>query len=112
MKDDLHLSAHPPLFPEIFGDSAIFDFPCVNLSMDASTADHSQNTLDVSPSFKKREEKFFIENPLDFSSSFSENAEGEHSCFSSTPLFDFQIIRMSMNLLIFLIVAVLIYLLL
>lgn len=86
VKDDLLLSAPPPLFPNIFSDSAISDFPCVNPSMDVSTADHSQNTPDVSPSFDSREDKSFVENPLDSSFSFFINTEGEHSCFSSTPL--------------------------
>jgi len=87
-KDDLRLFAPPPLFPDIFGDSTIFDFPCVNPSTDASTSDHLQNTPDVSPSFNNRQDKFFIENLLDFSSTFFRNAEGEHPCFSSTPLYD------------------------
>ena len=87
-KDDILLSVPPSLFLDIFSDSIISNFPCVNPSMDASTTDHSQNTPDVSPSFKSGEEKSFIENPLDFSSTFSRSAEGEHSCFSSIPLFD------------------------
>lgn len=88
VKDDLLLSAPPPHFLDIFGDYAISNFPCVNSSTNASTFDHSQNTLDVSLSFDNEEEKSFIENPLDFSSTFSGNTEGEHSCFSLTPLHD------------------------
>jgi len=78
-KDDLLLSAPPTLFLDIFGDSTISYFPCVNPYTYAPIVDHSQNTLNVSPSFDNKEEKFFIENPLDSSSSFSINAEGEHS---------------------------------
>ena len=88
MKDDLLRSMPPPLFPDISGDSVISDFPYVNPSMDASTFDHSQNTPNVNPSFDSGEKKSFIENPLDFPSIFFGNAKGEHSCFSSTPLFD------------------------
>lgn len=66
----------------------ISDYPCVNPSMDASTSSHSQNTPNVIPSFDSREDKSFIENPLDFSSTFSRNTEGEHSFLLSTPLFD------------------------
>lgn len=40
VKDELLLSVPPPLFPDIFGDYSIFDSPCVNSSMDASTSDH------------------------------------------------------------------------
>jgi len=78
----------PSLFPDIFDDSGIPDFPCVNPSMDACTSDHSQNTADVSPLVDSGEDKSFIENSIDFSSSFSGNVEGEHSFFSSTPLYD------------------------
>jgi len=56
--------------------------------MDASIVDHLKNTPDVIPSFENEEDKFFIENHLDFSSTFSRNEEAEHSCFSSTTLFD------------------------
>lgn len=35
VKDNLLLSAPPPLFPDIYGDSIISDFPCVNQSIDA-----------------------------------------------------------------------------
>lgn len=88
MKDDLLLFAPPPLFPDIFSDSTISDFPYVNPSMNAYTSNHSQNTLDVIQSLDRGEDKFFIENPLDLSSTFSVNVEGENSSFSSTPLFD------------------------
>lgn len=81
MKDDLLLSAPPPLFPDIFGDSPISNFLCVNTSTDVSTVDHSHNTLDGSPSFNNGKDKSFIENPLDSSFSFSRNVEGEHLKF-------------------------------
>jgi len=42
---------------------------------------------DVSTSFNNAEDKFFIENPLDFTSSFFKTVEGEKYCFSSTHLF-------------------------
>jgi len=88
VKDELLPPMPPSLFPNIFGDSAIFDFPCVNPYTDASTSDHSQNTTEVSPSFDSGEDKFSIENPLDFSFTFSGNAKGERSFFSSTPLYN------------------------
>lgn len=56
--------------------------------MNAPIVDHSLDTSYVSPSSDNREDQSFIENPLDFSSAFSGNAEGKHSCFSSTPLCD------------------------
>lgn len=40
MKDDLLLPVPPPLFPHIFGDSAMSDFPCVNSPTNASNFDH------------------------------------------------------------------------
>lgn len=88
VKDDILLFAPYTLFPDIFGDSAISDFPCVNPYPDASTSDHLQNTPDVIPSFNIGEEKSFIDNPLEISSNFSRNAEGEHYYFSSSPLYD------------------------
>lgn len=88
VRDDLLLSTPPPLFPDIFGDSVILYLPYVNSSTDTSTSDHLQNPPDAIPSFDNGEEKFFTENLLHFSSTFSKNAEGEHSLFSSTPLFD------------------------
>ena len=48
-KDDFLLSEPPPCFLDIFGDSAIFDFPCINPSIDVSIVDHSKNISDVSP---------------------------------------------------------------
>ena len=56
--------------------------------MDAPIIDHSQNTLDVSPSSDNGEDKLFIENPLDLSSSVSGNTEYGFFFFSSTPIFD------------------------
>ena len=56
--------------------------------MDVSTFDHSQNTTDVSLSLHCGEDTSFFSNPLNLSSVISESAEGEHSCFSSTPLYD------------------------
>jgi len=82
VKDDLLLSAPPPLFPDTIGDFVIFDFPYVNPLTDSSTSHHLQNAPDVSTLFDSAEDKFFIEHPLNFSSSFSRNAEGKHSCFS------------------------------
>ena len=41
VKDDILMSAPPPLFLDIFGDFSISSFPCVNPSTDASTFDHS-----------------------------------------------------------------------
>lgn len=87
-RDDSLSSVHPPLFHDIFGDSAIPDFSHVSSSTDGPIVDHSQNTLDDSPSFDNAEDKSFIEHPLDSSSSFSRNTEGEHSFFPSTPLCD------------------------
>ena len=88
MKVDSLSSKPPPFFPDIFGEPAIQDFACVSSSTDAHIVDHSQNTLDVSPSSNNREDKLFIENPTDLSSAFSENTKDEFVCFSSTPLFD------------------------
>lgn len=79
MKDDFLLSAPSFLFPDIFDDSFIYDFPCVNQSMDAYTSDHLQNTQNVSPLFDSKEEKSSIENQPEFSSTFSRSEEGEHS---------------------------------
>lgn len=83
------LPFEPPLFfPSLFGEPAIHDFQFVSSSMDAPIVDHSQDSLDVSPSFDNGEDKLFIEDPLDPSSVFSRNIEDEFVCFSSTPLFD------------------------
>lgn len=86
MKDDLLLSAPSPIFPDIIGDFVIPNCICVNPSMDASSSDHLQNTLDVNPLFNSGEDKSIIKNPLHLSSAFFGNIEGENSCFSSTPL--------------------------
>jgi len=88
VEDDSLLSTPPPFFPDIFGDYDIPDFACVSPSMDAPIVEFLQNTPDVSPSSYNGEDQSFLENPLDFSSAFSKNAEGEHSCISSTPLCD------------------------
>ena len=88
VKDDSLFSKPPLCFPNIFGDSAIPDFTCIYLSMDAPIFYHSQKILDVSPSSENREEKLLIEKSLDSSFACSRNIEGEHSCFSSTPLCD------------------------
>jgi len=87
-KDDILLSTSPPPFLDIFGDSSISDFLGVNPPTDIPIANHSQNTPNVNPSFDNGEDKLFIENPLDFASSFSGNEEHENSCLLSTPLFD------------------------
>lgn len=87
-KDDSLLSTPPLFFPDIFGDSSILDFTCVSSSTDAPIVDHSQNTPDLIPSSDNGEDQSFFENLLDFSSTFSRNAEGEFFRFSSTPLFD------------------------
>lgn len=88
VQDNLLLSTPPLNFLDIFDDFGMSDFPCVNPSMNASTFDHSQNTPYVSQSFYSGEEKYFLKNPIDHSSTFSTNTEGEHSYFSSTPLYD------------------------
>jgi len=56
--------------------------------MKETIIDHSQDTLDISPSYDNGEDQSFFEHPLDFSSIFSINSKDEHSCFSSTPLCD------------------------
>ena len=56
--------------------------------MNAPIVDHSKNTLDVIPSSDNGDDKLFTKNPLEFSSTFSWNIEGEFVCFSSTPPFD------------------------
>ena len=88
MKDDLLLATPHPLFPNIFGDYVIVDFPYENIVLGASTSDHSQNTPDVSPSLHSREDASVFANPFSISSVFFENVDGEHFCFSSTPLYD------------------------
>lgn len=86
-KDASLLFTPPPFFPHTCGDSTITNFTCVYPSTDAPIVDHSQNTPDVSLSSKNGEDKSFFEHPLDFSSGFSRNAEGEHSYFSFTSAF-------------------------
>ena len=75
-------------FPNIIGELAIHDFACVSSSTDAPIVDISQDTPYVSPSSNNEEDQSFIGNPLDISSSFSRNAEGDHPSSSSTPLSD------------------------
>lgn len=93
-KDELLLSKHPPLFPNIPRDfdiprnSTIPNLTCVSLSVDAHIVDHLHNTPYVSPSSDNVEEKSFIEDPPCFPFSFSRNTQCEHSFFSSTPLSD------------------------
>ena len=87
-KDDLLLFAPHLLFPKIFGDFDIVDFPCENTFSDASTSDHSHNTLDVSLSLHSKDDTSMFANTLNISSAISKNVEGEHSCFSSTPLYN------------------------
>jgi len=96
-KDDSLPSEPPPFFPDIFGEPIIHDFACVSSSTDAPIVDHSQDTPDVSPSSDNGEDKLFIENPLDLSFAFFGNIEDEFIRFSSTPLFDSLIRRMSMK---------------
>lgn len=50
--------------------------------------DNWQDTPNFSQSLDNREDKLFIENPLDLSSAFPKNTEDEFFHFSSTPLFD------------------------
>lgn len=88
VKDDTLMSEPHPFFTHIFGEPSIHDFACVSSSMDAPIVDHSQDTLNVSRPSDNREDKVFIENPLDLSSAFSKNTEDEFVHFSSTPLFD------------------------
>jgi len=88
VKDDLLLSTPHLLFPDIFGDFSIVDFPCENTFPGASTSDHSHNIPDVNLPLHIGDDTFSFANPLNISSIFCENAEGEHSCFSSTPLYD------------------------
>jgi len=87
VNDDSLLSEPPLFFPDIFSEPTIHDFTCLSPSTDALNVDQSQDTPDI-PSYDNREDKLFTENPLDFSSAFSGNTEGEFVRFSSTPLFD------------------------
>ena len=88
MKDDSLLFESPLFIPNLFGEPTIHDFACVSSSMDAPIFYHSQDSLDVSPSFENREDKLLIQNPLDPSSVFSGNIDNEFVHFSSTPLRD------------------------
>jgi len=88
VKDDSLPSDPPPFFPNIVGEPTTHDFACVSSSMDAPIVDLLQDTLYVSPSSNNGEDQSFIGNPLDLSSTFSRNAEGEHPSSSSTPLCD------------------------
>jgi len=88
VKDDSLPSKTPSFFPDIFGEPSIHYFACISSSMDAPIFYHSQDTLDFNPSFDNREDKLFIENPLDLSSAFSRNTKDGFFCFSFTPLFD------------------------
>lgn len=90
MKGDFLPSASHPLYLDMSCDSATFDFPYENSSLDVATFDHSQDTLNVSLSLHYKEDTYFFENPFNLSSVISGNAESEHPCFSSTP---FPVIR-------------------
>ena len=48
VKDDSLLATPHPIHPNIPCDSTTADFRCENSFLDASTFDHSQDTLDVS----------------------------------------------------------------
>ena len=56
--------------------------------MDAPIFYVSQNTSDVIPSSNNIEDESFIENPLDFLSTFFQSIEGEFFHFSCTLVFD------------------------
>ena len=88
VKDDSHLSVPHLLYPDISCDFATFYFQGENSSPDVSTSDHSQDALDVSTSLHYEEDTSSSENPSHMSFVISENTEGEHPCFSSTPLHD------------------------
>jgi len=88
MKDDFLPSKPPSFFPHIFGEPIINEFSCVSSSTYAPIFYHSQDSPDVCPSFDNREDKLFIENPLDLLSVFSINTKDEFVRFPSTPLFD------------------------
>ncbi len=110
-KDDSLLFEPPSFFPDIFGEPTIHDFACVSSYMDTPIVDHLQETLGVSPSSDNEEDKLFIENPLDLSSSFFRNTEDGFVCFSSTPLFDLLDHEDVDEIIDFLILDVVIYLL-
>lgn len=88
VKDKSLLATPHPLHPDIPCDSSTIDFPCENSFLGASTSNHSQDTLDVSLSLQCREDTSSSEHSSILSSIFLENTEGEHLCFSSTPLPD------------------------
>ena len=88
VKDELLLSTTHLLFPDIFCDSTISDFPCENSPRGISTSDHLQNTPDVSLSLHFGEDTSLFGNPFNISFIIFGKEEGEHSCFSSTPLYD------------------------
>lgn len=112
MKDDLPLSAPHLLFPGMFGDSAIVDFPCEKTFLSASTFDHSQNTPDVSLSLHSGEDTFVLRIQLIFHLSFPK-MQRVNILASHQPLYMIhQIMKMQTNILNFLIVFVMIYFLL
>lgn len=82
------ISIPPPFFPDILVDPSIPNFSCAFPSTDAPIVDHFQDTPDIILPSNNGEDQSFIENPLDISSSFSKNTEGEHPFLSYTPLFD------------------------
>ena len=86
VKDDSLPSTPHPLYPDIPCDSATSDSPCENSFPNASTSNRSQDTLDVSLSLYCGEDTSSSKNPSNLSFVISENTEGEHPCFSSTPL--------------------------
>ena len=88
VKDESFPSVPHPLYLNIPCIFATFDSPCENSFPDVSTFDCSQDTSDVSLSLHCGEDTSSSENPSNLSSIISKNTEGEHPCFSSTPLHD------------------------
>ena len=88
VKDDSLPTMPHPLYPNIHCDSATIDFPYENSFLVLSTSNRSQDTLDVSLSLHCGEDTSSYKNPFNLLSVISENTEGEHPCFSSTPLHD------------------------
>lgn len=88
VKDDSLPFVPHPLYPDIFYDYDTFYFPNEKSSMDVSTSDHSQDTKDANLSLHCGQDTSSSENPSHLSFVISENTEGEHPCFSSTPLHD------------------------
>ena len=88
VKDDSLLATPHPLYPDIPCDSTTTDFPYENSFPDVSTSDHSQDRSDVNLSLHCREDTPSCQNLSNLSSIISENTEGEHPYFSSTPLHD------------------------